>query len=176
MFLASHYGNYPPQQPTTYPTPQPPPAHQTGGPHPANANAHAPPSTYTYSSSPPHLSAHLPSYGSPQASPPFPMPSVQGGYGASNNSSGPPPPPPMPQRIATMPTPGQAHNPHSVPYHNVPAPVINHRPSHSGMSGVTRSVTGDWSHRACSIVRCDQSTRLTTDCRREWNRCPKLLS
>ena len=152
MFLASHHGNYPPQQQTTYPTPQstrPPPAHRTGGPHPANA--YAPASTYTYSSSPPHLSAHLPSSGPPQASPHFPMPSVQGGYGTSSNSSGPPPPPPMPQRIATMPAPGQVHNPHSAPYHNVPAPVINHQPSHSGMSGVTRSVTGDWSHRACIV-------------------------
>ena len=159
MFLASNHGNYPPQQPTTYPTPQLlqlPSAHGTRYPH-HPVNTHAPASTYSYSSSPPHPPAHLPLSGPPHASPAFPIPSVQGGYGASNNSSG-PPPPHMPQRIATMPTPGQVHNPHLVPYHNVSAPGIAHQQSHSGMSGVARSVTGDWSHRACIVYNLHQNT------------------
>jgi len=167
-FLASNHGSYPPHQPATSSTSQPyqpPPAHQTRDPY--SANSHAPASTYSYSSSPPHPSAHLPPSGAPQAPPPIPIPSVPGGYGASTNFSS-APPPPMMQRVATMPTPGQGHNPHSVPYHNVPAPVIVHQPSHSGMSGGTRSVTGDGSHRACIVYNFYQNMMI--DYRREWNR------
>ena len=166
-FLASSHGSYPPQQPAIYSTSQPhqpPLAHQTRDPY--SANTHAPASTYSYSSSP-SQPAHLPVSGAPQAPQTIPIPSVPGGYGAFTNFSGAPPPPPMVQRVATMPTPGQGHNPHSVPYHNVPAPVIA-QPSHSGMSGGTRPVTGDWSHRACIVSIFYQNT--TIDCRREWNR------
>ena len=154
-FLASNYGINPPQQPTTYATsqlPQPPPAHRTRDPYSNNSHA---PSPNSYSSSTPHPSAHLPSSELPQAPPSMPTPSVPG-YGASTNFSG-APPPPMMQRVAAMPTPGQAHNPHSVPYYNVPAPVITHQPSHSGMSGGTPSVTGDWSHRACIVYNVYQN-------------------
>jgi len=158
-FLASNHGTYPPQQPATYTTsqlPQPPPAQQTRDPY--SANSHAPASTYSYSSSPPHPSAHLPSSGPPQAPSSIPTPSVPGGYSTSTNSFG--APPPMMQRVATMPTPGQGHNPHSAPYHNVPAPVIAHQPSHSGMPGGTQSVTGDWSHRACVVYNVYQNSTL----------------
>ena len=169
-FLAPNHGIYPPQQAATYSTSQPaqpPPAHRIRDPY--STNSHAPSSTYSYSSSPPHPSAHLPSSGPPQAHSPIPVPSVPGGYGTSTNSFG-APPPPMMQRVATMPIPGQGHDPHSVPYHNVPAPVIAHYPSHphSGMSGGTRSVTGDWSHCACIVSNFYQN--ITIDCRREWNR------
>jgi len=159
-FLASNHGSYPPQQPVTYSTSQPhqpPPTHRMRDPY--SENSHAPAPTYSYSSSPPHPSAHLPSSGPPQAPSSISIPSVQGGYGASTNFFG-APPPPMMQRVATMPTPSQGHNPHSVPYHNVPAPVIAHQPSHSGMSGGTRSVTGDWSHRACVVYNVYQNSTL----------------
>ena len=160
MFLASNHGIYPPQQPTTYATsqpPQPPHAHQSRDPY--STNTYVPASSYSYSSSPPHPSGQLPSSGSPQAPSSMAMPSAPRGYGTSTNFSR-APPPPMMQRVATMPTPGQAHNPHSVPYHNVPAPVIAHQPSHSGMSGATRSVTGDWSHCACILYNVYQNTIL----------------
>ena len=100
-----------------------------------------------------YSSAQLPSSGRlrpPQTPSSMAMPSVSRGYDTSTNFSR-APPPPMMQRVATMPTPGQAHNPHSVPYHNVPAPVITHQPSHSGMSGATRSIPGGWGHCACIL-------------------------
>ena len=161
-FLASDHGTYPPQQSVAYATPQPhqlepPPAQRTRDPH--SATTHAPASAYSYSSSPPRPSAHLPSSGPPQAPSSMPVPSVPGGYDTFSNFSR-APPPPMMQRVATMPTPGQAHNPHSVPYHNVQAPVIAHQPSHSGMSEGTRYVTGDWSHRACIVYNVYQNMML----------------
>ena len=152
---------YPPQQPATYATSQPPqlaPENRTRDSY--SANTYAPVSTYPYSSSQPYPSAHLPS-GPPQTPSSIPISSVQGGYGASTSFSG-ALPPPMMQRVATMPTFGQGNNPHSVPYpnHHVPAPVIAHQPSHSGMSGGTRSVTEDWSHRACNVYHVHQNTAL----------------
>jgi len=136
---------YPPQQPATYATSQPlqpPSAHRDRDPYPVNTYAS---SAYPYpSSQQSYPSAHLPS-GPPQAPPSIPIPSIPGEYGASTSFSG-APPPPMMQRGATLPTPGQGHNPNSMPYYNVPAPVIAHQPSHSEMPGGTRSVTEDWSH------------------------------
>jgi len=146
------------QQSATYPTPQPPqlpPGHRSWDPYCdpyANTHAHA----STYSSRPPHPSERLPSLGVSQPPSSIPITSVPGGYGASTNFLG-VPPPPIVQGVVIMPTPGQGHNPHLVPYYNVPAPVITHQPSHLGMSGGTQSVAGDWSHRACIVYNVYQN-------------------
>ena len=184
IYLPQLSGTYPTSQPH-----QPPPARRTRDPY--SVNSYAPASTYTYSSSTPHPSAHLlspappqhstfpipsstytysssspypsanlPSSGPPQTYSTFPIPSVPGRYSVPTNVSG-MPPPSMTQRISTMPTPDQAHSPHSMLYPNVPAPAIFHQPSHSGMSGGASNVTGDRSHCACIVYNVYQNTMFS---------------
>ena len=176
--------------PTSQPH-QPPPSNRTRDPFSVNSYAPASTYSYSYSTPTPHHSAYLPPSGPPQthstfpipssthsysSSTPtphysapsgsqtdstfFPIPSVPGGYSAPTNVYG-MPPPSMTQRITTMPTPGQAHNPHSVPYHNVPAPAIFHQPSHSRMSGEASNVTGNRSHCACIVYNVYQNTMFS---------------
>ena len=131
-------GTYPLRQTTPYSTQ----SHTPSGRQPTHPHFNASTSA-SHIPSPPQLSTHLSLSGHVSPTPPFPIPSVQGGHYVNPSA-------PMMQRGITMPVPAHAHNAHSVSYYHEPESNSTYPPSDSGMPHGLQPDTGGRGH--CTYI------------------------